>query len=220
MLAARFDPLVAVVDGEGRVKSQRLPEEYLASPAMCDADHISKVAPAPVVMSWMQLIRAVANDGKPRCGVVIMKGEAHELWVRPAKGSDSDTASSVVLTLLPGGLRQVPRRLRAEYERVAVTGHDWGPLEPLSRSELNVLRLIALGMTNTEAAALLHRTRRAVEWHVRHLHRTLHVSTRPSLVATAHRAGLHCFTDHEWEQLLSSRPAVRNRPDPSLDADH
>jgi len=57
------------------------------------------------------------------------------------------------------------------FERVPLSGHDWGHLDGLTRGEMNTLRLICRGMTNTEAARTMHRTRRAVEWHVRHLHR-------------------------------------------------
>jgi len=223
MLAERFDPLIAVVDGDGNIMSHRLPKEPGAISVAAEADRVDGLAPQPVGVSLLQMIQLVSRDGQPRCAVLVLQGVSHELWIRPNHAGPGRHAGTVTLTLLPGGLQGVPGRLRQEYMRVPLSGHDWGPLEPLSRCELNTLRLISRGMTNTEAARVMHRTRRAVEWHVRHLYRALDVTTRPALITIGRRAGLHCFEDAEWELLLGARPAVRVRHadwDGAMKTDH
>ncbi|MGA1265852.1 MAG: helix-turn-helix domain-containing protein [Phycisphaerales bacterium] len=211
MLAERFDPLIAVVDGQGTIISHRLPKEPTVVSLAAGVDRLDGLMPHPAGVSLMELIQMVQVDGRPRCAVLVMQGLAHELWTRPHRTGNGQRVGSVVLTLLPGGLQDVPRRLRTEYTRVPMSGHDWGPLDGLTRGEMNALRLISRGMTNTEAAQFMHRTRRAVEWHVRHLHRALGVTTRPALITVGRRAGLHCFEDSEWELVLGTRRAVRSR---------
>lgn len=55
----------------------------------------------------------------------------------------------------------------------------------LSEREVEVLRLIALGHTSAEIAAMLHLSRRTVESHRAHIHRKLGVRTRADLVSYA-----------------------------------
>jgi two-component system response regulator NreC len=60
----------------------------------------------------------------------------------------------------------------------------------LSRREVEVLRLIALGHTSVEIARKLHLSPRTVETHRAHIHRKLALATRAELVRYALRRGL------------------------------
>ena len=57
-----------------------------------------------------------------------------------------------------------------------------GPLDDLTERELEVLRLIALGHTNTEIAGQLYLSVRTVESHRAHIQQKLRLSTRAELV--------------------------------------
>ncbi len=65
-----------------------------------------------------------------------------------------------------------------------------GGQDALSDREVDVLRLIALGHTNAEIAALLLISVRTVESHRAHIHRKLGLATRAELVRYALRRGL------------------------------
>jgi two-component system, NarL family, response regulator NreC len=65
-----------------------------------------------------------------------------------------------------------------------------GPPDDLSEREVDVLRLIALGHTNTEIAAQLYLSVRTVETHRAHIQQKLLISTRAELVAYAIDRGL------------------------------
>lgn len=67
-------------------------------------------------------------------------------------------------------------------------------LEPLSRRERQVFRLLILGYTNSEIAQLLHLSVRTVESHRANLQRKLALSTRAQLVRFALRRGLLAVT--------------------------
>jgi two-component system, NarL family, response regulator NreC len=65
-----------------------------------------------------------------------------------------------------------------------------GPPDDLSQREVEVLRLIALGHTNTEIAAQLYLSVRTVETHRSHIQQKLRLSTRAELVGYALERGL------------------------------
>ncbi|WP_086820124.1 response regulator transcription factor [Allokutzneria sp. NRRL B-24872] len=62
--------------------------------------------------------------------------------------------------------------------------------EPLTQRELEVLGLIALGMTNREAAAKLFISEATVKTHLLHVYAKLGVNDRAAAVATAYELGL------------------------------
>lgn len=55
----------------------------------------------------------------------------------------------------------------------------------LTPREISVLRLVALGLTTGDIAAELHRSRRTIESHVKHIHRKLGLTRRSDLVRYA-----------------------------------
>jgi two-component system response regulator NreC len=65
-----------------------------------------------------------------------------------------------------------------------------GPPDDLSEREVDVLRLIALGHTNTEIAEQLYLSVRTVETHRSHIQQKLRISTRAELVGYALERGL------------------------------
>ncbi len=65
-----------------------------------------------------------------------------------------------------------------------------GPGGELSDRELEVLRMIALGLTNAEIGGRLYVSVRTVETHRSHIHQKLDVHSRAELVGRAREAGL------------------------------
>ncbi|WP_336211920.1 response regulator transcription factor [Nonomuraea sp. LPB2021202275-12-8] len=69
-------------------------------------------------------------------------------------------------------------------------GQVRAPADPLSARELEILRLIAEGNTNREAAARLFISEATVKTHVLHIYAKLGVNDRAAAVAVAFRRGL------------------------------
>jgi two-component system response regulator NreC len=74
--------------------------------------------------------------------------------------------------------------------RLATEPADEGPPDDLTEREVEVLRLIALGYTNTEIASQLYLSVRTVVSHRAHIQQKLRVSTRAELVRYALDHGL------------------------------
>lgn len=74
--------------------------------------------------------------------------------------------------------------------RLATEPVDEGPPDDLTEREVEVLRLIALGYTNTEIAGQLYLSVRTVESHRAHVQQKLRVTSRAELVRYALDHGL------------------------------
>jgi len=72
----------------------------------------------------------------------------------------------------------------------AATARPAGPGGELSEREVEVLALIANGLTNAEIAERLYVSVRTVETHRAHIHQKLNLRTRAELVRVAREAGL------------------------------
>lgn len=62
--------------------------------------------------------------------------------------------------------------------------------EPLSRRELDVLRLLVAGLSNQEIGARLFVSQHTVKWHLQHVYAKLHVRSRTQAAAAARACGL------------------------------
>ncbi len=110
-----------------------------------------------------------------------------------------------------------PEAVNALPLRALVCGH-WGPLDVLTRRQLEVLRLIAQGRSNPEIAEALGHTRRAIEWHVHELLRITGARDRIALHKLGFEAGFLHVEDSIWPQFVLAHRA--RRPGTSVPIDH
>ncbi len=80
-------------------------------------------------------------------------------------------------------------------EVIRAVHDDLGPLEVLTKRELEVLTHIGMGLSTAEIAKVLHRSVKTVEWHRVALGNKLGASNRVELARMAIRAGLCPLTD-------------------------
>jgi len=88
------------------------------------------------------------------------------------------------------GNEYVHPRLGAALLSATAATRPGGPGGELSEREIDVLRLVTLGYTNTEIAAQLYVSVRTVETHRAHLHQKLGIKARADLVRYARDAGI------------------------------
>jgi len=82
-------------------------------------------------------------------------------------------------------------------------------LEPLTGRELEVLRLVAQGISTREIADLLCRAEKTVEHHINAIHGKIGTSSRAQLVRFASERGIQLFSDSEWAQIVDGVQRVR-----------
>jgi len=76
------------------------------------------------------------------------------------------------------------------YTIITPVNHEITPLSKLTTREIEVLRMIAMGHSQAEISAKIHRTVKTVEWHRASLGRKLGATSRVALARLAIRYGL------------------------------
>lgn len=85
----------------------------------------------------------------------------------------------------------IARRIIAELQPATPTAHkDLPPESALSSREVQILKLVAEGMTNREIAESLFLSRYTVECHIKNIYRKLSVPSRTKAVSEARARGL------------------------------
>jgi two-component system, NarL family, response regulator NreC len=140
----------------------------------------------PGDISSLDTIRAVER-ASPETRVIVLMAKDDARFVRHALRAG---AAACIVDDLPGeDLIDAVRRLATQ--RIGPAPPEPGPPpDNLTQREFDVLRLLALGHTNTEIAAQLHLSVRTIEAHRAHLQRKLSRPSRAELVRYALDRGL------------------------------
>jgi DNA-binding CsgD family transcriptional regulator len=217
-----LDPFVAFVDGDGTVHDRRTCRNGRVPKDLQSAASLRAVLSPPVLREWLGVIRRTITEQRQHSALAILDGIAHEFVAVPQPITHNGiTVSTAVVGLLnphtdgnghANGTAATPRSTR-----VTMCSHEWGPLEDLTRCQLDTLRRVSQGLSNDEIARSIFRTKRAVEWHIRFLNETLQVRGRERLGMIGRDAGLHLFGDHEWPQVVKTRPARRTQLTPPIE---
>jgi DNA-binding NarL/FixJ family response regulator len=132
----------------------------------------------------------------PVLALVADPGQAHRLWAAGARGilpRDGDVGAfpSAIHSLAQGLAVFDPGLLRS-----LVSPLGEGPAEtssPLTRREMEVLRLLADGMSNRGIAANLQISEHTVKFHVNSIMSKLNAESRTEAVVSAMRRGIISF---------------------------
>lgn len=203
-IAVHVLPCLLLCDGAGKVHDRlHLPGTQVPAD-VCGASALDACLSRPVRDEWVDLIRESISLNRVLEARVVLDGRLFDLACMP--GTVRATSPCVWLMLLAssGGMA-VGRTDSRRFLR----HHEWGHLEALSRCQLDALRSITQGLSNQQIADRTHRSKRAVEWHIRHLHRLLGVGTRESLARLGRASGVDRFDEQEWSDVLGTRPARR-----------
>ena len=117
--------------------------------------------------------------------------------VNALSNGDAAAAAEAIRILADLGAVRATQRVRAELRRRGVSGVPRGPRAStatnaagLTARQLEVLGLLAEGLTNTDIAARLTLSTKTVEHHVSAVLDKLQVTTRGQAIAAAHRLNL------------------------------
>ncbi|QYU66467.1 helix-turn-helix transcriptional regulator [Leptolyngbya sp. 15MV] len=176
---------------------------------------IESLFPSAWCKERLALIRDVCQERVVSCTVEIYRGRRMEGLLLPIAELARDC-----LCLYAGRHSPASAPLAsssATLSPVHLVHADWGPLESLSRRELEVLRFVSLGLDNTAIAKRIFRTKRAVEWHINSLYRHLGTKQRLSLARLGIEAGLPAIEDAHWDAMIVSKQAIDRDEDAGPD---
>jgi DNA-binding CsgD family transcriptional regulator len=211
----RIDPFLAVVDGDGTLHERRTSRAGRLPEDLSSAGSLRAVLSPQVLAEWLRMIRSTTGNGCCHSALTILDGVGHDLVSIPHAATRNGNGAPMALLGLFPSAHPAPERGssgRGAFVHLTLTEHEWGPLEDLTRCQLDTLRRVSLGMSNDDIARSIFRTKRAVEWHIRFLNETLGVHGRERLGMIGRDAGLHLFSDEEWTRVVRTRPARRSQP--------
>ncbi|MGP1311077.1 MAG: LuxR C-terminal-related transcriptional regulator [Phycisphaerales bacterium] len=196
---------VAVCDAEGRLYFANRTAMQLVG-INADEPPIGKtlsdlVTPRAAELRIALIHRALHDsNGRPCVGLCATEGSWRRLSVRLLDNSPG--SERVILVCAPLAEPVTLSNLIGPHATFCETAVDLGPLSALTEREMQVLRLIGLGLSTQEIADRLHRSKKTIEWHRVSLGSKLSVSNRVELARLALAAGLTWFDEdaitHLW----------------------
>ncbi len=183
-LLLETEPDLAVVGEAGDLEeTERLLGELAADILLLDL-HMGR----ELSLGWLGRLR----EASPRTAVVILTMQDDPAFARQALagGASGYVLKETSRAELARAIRTVARGGTYLDPAVGVGALSGRGPAPLTARETEVLRLIALGHTNSEIARLLFLSVRTVETHRANLQRKLAVTGRPELVRYALSRGV------------------------------
>ena len=173
-----------------RQVSRLHPDVVLLDINMPDCNGLDALPAVRSVESETQVLVLTMHDDAEYLRQVLAAGGAGYV-LKEAAGNELLTA---IRTVYNGGIFLHPEHaqllLQKEAEAPATPPVDDGPISLLSKRELDVLGLIALGHSNKEIAALLQLSVKTVETYKARVMEKLNLRSRASLVRFALQHGL------------------------------
>ncbi|MEY2784180.1 MAG: hypothetical protein RL277_384 [Planctomycetota bacterium] len=203
-VAARSRPCLLMCDGTGRILCRFTHSDSSVPVDICSAGALDACLSRPVLEEWRDLIRESICSNQALQALVVLDGVGFDLGCMPT----ITEAGGRAVWLHVAGMGDQGFAACGAVRRTLLN-HEWGVLDALSRSQLDTLRDVTRGLCNQQIADRLHRSKRAVEWHIRHLHRLLCTGSREGMARIGRMARLDTFEDAEWVAVLTTRPARR-----------
>jgi LuxR family maltose regulon positive regulatory protein len=139
-------------------------------------------------------VRLAAPEGF--CRVFLDEGPAlrelieEMIRTRPKVPGEEEKTIVAHLTRLARGSAAEPEALSQAQEVPVVPDSTASPMEPLTRREVEVLKLLRTGLSNRDLARTLFVSETTVKWHLRNLYGKLGVRSRTGALARAGQLGL------------------------------
>ncbi len=160
------------------------------------------ILPAHSADSRLALVRRSleCEDGQPQIGLGATDGSWRRIVVRAMDRTPGAERALIVCAPLAQSVTMAD--LAGPKQAFCETSLDLGPLTKLTEREMQVLRLIGLGLSTQEIADHLHRSKKTIEWHRVSLGAKMDVTNRVELARLALNAGLTWFDEdaitHIW----------------------
>lgn len=139
--------------------------------------------PPKLAQERLHWVKTVVADGRPRTLLDMVNGKRFISTLRCVEATPWANCAIMMMSLRPPRREELAGLIRLQ-ER------DMGPLDPLTERELDVLRLIAEGYSQREAAQKLSRTVKTIESHRAAIGRKLRLKKNIHLAQLALAAGL------------------------------
>lgn len=158
---------------------------------------LSDIFPGPQAREFAELIHRSLEHKQPLLVRKLCGGRMFRSWLHPIEptGRAPFDRPMVLFCIRAELIEEAPTDcLPQGAAAVEFRSGGMGPLDALSPRELEVLTLLAEGLTIREIAAKLHRSEKTIDKHRTSIHTKLGVHDRVALCDIARRAGLRSWS--------------------------
>ncbi len=183
---------VSITDGAGRLLFVNDTSMVLFSNATgidYHGKHISDFHPKEYVDERLSMIARVIAEGKPLSLRHIYNGRGIQSTLWPIRDRTPPFHRVIVVTRLNNNDDLLPN-LEKTCEQASTQYIDLGPLNVLTRRELEVMVLLGHGLSVPKTAALLYRSPKTIQRHKASVSEKLKVHSQAELVAIVTAMGL------------------------------
>jgi DNA-binding CsgD family transcriptional regulator len=194
------DCAVALVDRHGvcRLANSRA-EVHLAGGGPLPGRSLVEAWPAAVAVERLSLMGDVLKNGRPLAVVGMLKGLWTRMAMRPLTGGDAPFVLVASRPVTHGYPVQFLDVAQVVYAKV----HDLGPLACLSLGEIEVLRLMGLGLASRQIARRLFRSLKTINHRRERITEKLGLHGQLHLAHLAIASGLTMISEAELPQICS-----------------
>jgi DNA-binding CsgD family transcriptional regulator len=150
---------------------------------------IANFHPPEFVEERLALVRRVLKENRPLCIHHIYLGNAISSTIWPFRDRSPPFDRLLVISR-PGPITPIEAKIPNSIETVKTAYIGLGPLNVLTRRELEVLVLLGHGLSVPQAAAVLHRSPKTIERHKDSIGRKLSLHGQAELVQLVTSLGL------------------------------
>ncbi len=158
---------------------------------------LSDIFPSPQAREFAELMQRSLEGKQPLVVRKLCGGRMFRSWLYPIEpsGKAPFDRPMVLFSIRAEMIEEPPTDcLPQGAAAVEFRSGGMGPLDALSPRELEVLSLLAEGLTIREIAAKLHRSEKTIDKHRTSIHTKLGVHDRVALCDIARRAGLRSWS--------------------------
>ena len=156
------------------------------------------VMPAGVAREYGELMNKSISDGRPLVAFGVLDGRWTRTSFHPLHAGEETYVLAVICAVTEHSQNTALSQRTGVYRTQT---DDLGVLEDLTVRELEVLKLIGLGMSTSQIAQHLHRSTKTIDGHRVSLGVKLGMSNRIELARAAVRSGLTVLSDHDVQSL-------------------
>jgi PAS domain S-box-containing protein len=149
--------------------------------------HIQEILGVEYAQERVDLISQCIASGKPLTVEEFVRGTLMHAVMRPLPATGNQPSRGVLIVAHPVSFA---KHVRNGHTMVKARTSDLGRLSTLTTRELEILRLIGLGLSTADIAKQLGRSVKTIEWHRVSLGEKLGVINRVELARIAIAAGL------------------------------
>lgn len=172
------------------------PEQYIGSTP-------ESQMPGPGSEERRRLLTQVIETGKPQHVAMFAGDRRIEATILPL--DEVAFGHSGVVVLMRDAANASAQATTLQTPRIFTNSN----LAALSRRELEVLHLVARGMSNAEIAKRIHRAEKTIHHHIGALHKAFGTTSRGELIKEASGRGIAAFTEEEWARIIEGEMAMR-----------